>query len=43
MSNPVSDLVLGFQDLVARVPDLVQPLIVALAGAVLVYRIKGVK
>ncbi|WP_431795725.1 small multidrug efflux protein [Microbacterium enclense] len=34
MSNPVSDLVLGFQDLVARVPDLVQPLIVALAGAV---------
>lgn len=34
MSNPVSDLVLGFQDLVARVPDLVQPLVVALAGAV---------
>lgn len=34
MSNPVADLVLGFQDLVARVPDLVQPLIVALAGAV---------
>ncbi|MBM3716095.1 MAG: small multidrug efflux protein [Actinobacteria bacterium] len=34
MSNPVSDLVLGFQDLVAGVPDLVQPLVVALAGAV---------
>lgn len=34
MSNPVSDLVLGFQGLVADVPDLVQPLIVALAGAV---------
>jgi hypothetical protein len=34
MSNPVSDLVLGFQNLVAGVPDLVQPLIVALAGAV---------
>lgn len=34
MSNPVSDLVLGFQDLVARVPDVVQPAIVALAGAV---------
>lgn len=34
MSNPLSDLVLGFQGLVAGVPDLVQPLIVALAGAV---------
>lgn len=34
MSNPVSDLVLGFQGLVADVPDLVQPLIVSLAGAV---------
>lgn len=34
MSNPVSDLVLGFQNLVAQVPDLVQPLVVALAGAV---------
>jgi len=34
MSNPVSDLVLGFQNLVAGVPDLVQPLVVALAGAV---------
>lgn len=34
MSNPVTDLVLGFQGLVADVPDLVQPLIVALAGAV---------
>ncbi len=34
MSNPVSNLILGFQGLVADVPDLVQPLIVALAGAV---------
>ncbi|MFJ6679756.1 small multidrug efflux protein [Microbacterium sp. NPDC091382] len=34
MSNPVSDLVAGFQDLVAQMPDLVQPLVVALAGAV---------
>ena len=34
MSNPVSDLILGFQGLVADVPDLVQPLILALAGAV---------
>ncbi|MFN3950190.1 small multidrug efflux protein [Microbacterium sp.] len=34
MSNPLSDLVLGFQGLVADVPELVQPLIVALAGAV---------
>ena len=34
MSNPVSDLVVGFQNLVAGVPDLVQPLVVALAGAV---------
>lgn len=34
MSNPVSDLVLGFQDLVAQVPDLLRPVIVALAGAV---------
>ena len=34
MSNPISDLVLGFQDLVAQVPVLVQPLIVAVAGAV---------
>lgn len=34
MSNPISDLVLGFQGLVADVPDLVQPVIVALAGAV---------
>ncbi|MFK4789506.1 small multidrug efflux protein [Microbacterium sp. ZW T5_56] len=34
MSNIVSDLVLGFQNLVAGVPDLVQPLVVALAGAV---------
>ena len=34
MSNPITDLVLGFQGLVADVPGLVQPLIVALAGAV---------
>lgn len=34
MSNPVGDAILGFQDLIQRVPDLVQPLIVALAGAV---------
>jgi len=34
MSNPVSDLVLGFQNLVAEVPELVQPLVVAAAGAV---------
>ena len=34
MANPVSDLILGFQDLVAGMPDLLQPVIVALAGAV---------
>lgn len=34
MANPLSDLVLGFQDLVAQMPDVLQPLIVALAGAV---------
>ncbi|MEH3089567.1 MAG: small multidrug efflux protein [Microbacterium arborescens] len=34
MSNPFSDLVSGFQDLVSQVPDLLQPAIVALAGAV---------
>jgi hypothetical protein len=33
-SNPVSDLVLGFQGLVADMPEFLQPLIVALAGAV---------
>jgi hypothetical protein len=33
-SNPVSDLVAGFQDLVAQMPELLQPVIVALAGAV---------
>jgi membrane protein DedA with SNARE-associated domain len=32
--NPVSDLVLGFQNLVAGLPELLRPLIVALAGAV---------
>lgn len=34
MSNPVNDLVANFQDLVSQVPDLVQPLILVLAGAV---------
>jgi hypothetical protein len=34
MSNPLDGLVAGFQDLVAQVPDLLQPLIVAVAGAV---------
>ena len=34
MSNPLTDLVLGFQGLVSDVPALVQPLIVAAAGAV---------
>ncbi|WP_438353678.1 small multidrug efflux protein [Microbacterium sp. CJ88] len=34
MSNPLSDLVLGFQDLVSQVPEFVQPLIVAAAGAI---------
>ncbi|WP_199539006.1 hypothetical protein [Desertihabitans brevis] len=32
--NPVEQLISRFQDLVAQVPDLVQPLIVLLAGAV---------
>lgn len=32
--NPVAELVRTFQNLVAQVPELVQPLIVALAGAV---------
>lgn len=32
--NPVEQLVQGFQDLVAQVPALVQPLVVMLAGAV---------
>jgi membrane protein YqaA with SNARE-associated domain len=32
--NPVADLVLGFQNLVAQLPEWVSPLIVALAGAV---------
>ncbi|MGO3884945.1 MAG: small multidrug efflux protein [Mycetocola sp.] len=34
MSNVLSDLIANFQDLVAQVPDAVQPLIVAAAGAV---------
>jgi hypothetical protein len=32
--NPIADLVLGFQNLMSQVPEFVQPLIVALAGAV---------
>jgi hypothetical protein len=32
--NPVADLVRNFQELVAQVPDIVQPFVVALAGAV---------
>ena len=32
--NPIADLVLGFQNLVAQLPEWVSPLIVALAGAV---------
>ncbi|GAA3670400.1 small multidrug efflux protein [Microbacterium marinilacus] len=34
MSNPVADLILGFQDLVSQVPVVLQPVVVALAGAV---------
>jgi len=34
MSTPIDGLVAGFQQLVAQVPELVQPLIVALAGTV---------
>lgn len=34
MNNPITDLIIGFQNLVAQVPELIQPLIVALAGAV---------
>lgn len=32
--NPIEQLIRGFQDLVAQVPELVQPLVVMLAGAV---------
>lgn len=32
--NPVADLVLGFQNLVAQLPEWAQPLVVVLAGAV---------
>jgi hypothetical protein len=32
--NPVQDLISNFQDLVAQVPELVQPFIVMLAGAI---------
>jgi hypothetical protein len=34
VANPLTDLVVNFQELVADVPTAVQPLIVALAGAV---------
>jgi hypothetical protein len=34
MSSPLTDLVLGFQDLIAQLPPLLQPLVVAAAGAV---------
>lgn len=34
MSTPIDGLVAGFQNLVAQVPEVVQPLIVALAGTV---------
>lgn len=34
MSNIVADTIVNFQELVSQVPELVQPLIVALAGAV---------
>lgn len=34
MSNPVDDLVAGFQDLVSQVPELLQPMILVAAGAV---------
>ncbi len=34
MSNPVEGLISGFQDLVAQMPDAVQSLIVAAAGAI---------
>ena len=32
--NPIGDLVIHFQELVARVPELIQPFIVMLAGAI---------
>lgn len=32
--NPIGNLIAGFQDLVGQVPDLLQPVIVAAAGAV---------
>lgn len=34
MSNPLDGVIAGFQDLVGQVPDLLQPFIVVLAGAV---------
>jgi hypothetical protein len=34
MSNPFDGVIAGFQDLVGQVPDLLQPFIVVLAGAV---------
>jgi hypothetical protein len=34
MSNPIDDLVTGFQGLVGQVPEIVQPILVAAAGAI---------
>jgi hypothetical protein len=34
MASPITDLIAGFQDVVGQVPDIVQPLIIAVAGAV---------
>lgn len=34
MSNPLDGVIAGFQDLVGQVPDLLQPFIVVIAGAV---------
>ncbi|GMA32680.1 small multidrug efflux protein [Litorihabitans aurantiacus] len=34
MANPIADLIVNFQELVSNVPDAVQPLVVALAGAI---------
>lgn len=33
-NNPVGDLIVGFQETVSQVPDLLQPFIVAAAGAI---------
>lgn len=39
--NPIEDLVRSFQELVAQVPELVQPFVVALAGAVPFIEVEG--